>query len=526
MSTGSRNMASLHTATEAQTMYSHLPNLPVELTELIMRDLALDALRSLRLVCHALRDSVSGTKQFTDSFKHQRRRLIECDVRMLLGLAKHETLSQYVTALTLVIPVYNGGTLRRMIETRKRVTHVDMVNHQPVDVTVDCDEAALEQARDDLLWMTSQNVAHGADTHTELLAKTLCGLPKLRSLTIEAAVLSSPGLDSIDHPGDRHTPAWQARWLYVARGCSTVLSAVVEAKPRLQTLHVLPNVSSRALTLPQLASVVDLLEERNFLITTANSLKTLSFRVASDIRHKLQYEDHPPNEYNPSIPLSPEDDGYYISLSSCAWTRPNSATPDHDQSMLTATGRLIAMIPGLETLDLHFSDPAHRSGTAAGSCEIFDAIAARVRLPVLGSFSLRGFYCTASSLFSFLQNHPTLTYLGLHNIRLTQGNWQPIFDHIRTMPYLQDVLLDSIWADTLVHLGMQGDSQEVWAVKKDWFPRRGGGRGVPRLLHTRRFTRAQLQQGLNFITYTRNGPLDSPQSRRWHMDLGVEYRSR
>jgi len=495
-------------------MHSHLPNLPVELTELITRDLNLSALRSLRFVCRALCNSVTGSKRFTDSLQHQRRRLIECDLQMLLALAKHETLSQYVTALTLIIPVYNGGTLRKMIETRKQVTDVEMINHRPVQRSVDCDEEMLEQARIDLQWMTSQNVAHGADIHTEILTKILRGIPTLRSLKIEAAMLSSPSLSSENDPGNEHTSAWEARWLFVAHGCGTVLAAVAQAEPDLRELNILPSTKSRSLTLPAMRWLVPLLEERDFRIVSARRIKTLSLCVASDLRRELR---------EPLIPPPPKDDGYYTSLQSCRWAQSESSGTRYELEMMRATARFIVKMPGLEALDLYFGDPASGS-TLRNHFQVFAHIAADVVLPSLQRFVLRGFTVTSHTLLKFLRNHPMLTHIEFHNIRLSDGNWQPIFDHICTMPHLQHLLLDSIWSGKLEHLGMIGDGEENWVVKHHWFPHRGGG--VTRFLHTRHFTRAQLQQGLHFIPCTQGRSLGSPQARTWSDSTRKEYRAR
>jgi len=103
------------------------------------------------------------------------------------------------------------------------------------------------------------------------------------------------------------------------------------------------------------------------------------------------------------------------------------------------------------------------------------------------------------------------------------GNWQPIFDHISKMPRMQYLLLDSIWSSKLEHLGMVRDGQEKWAEAHDWFPRVGGG--VTSHLHTRHFTRAQLQQSLHFIPYTRGRSLGSPQARTWSANTRNEYRA-
>jgi len=193
--------------------------------------------------------------------------------------------------------------------------------------------------------------------------------------------------------------------------------------------------------------------------------------------------------------------------------------------MMGSTAKILAMMPGLEVLDLCHGNPLYDECHAFDSCEVLEAIAGGVKLPALQRFVLHGFHCAMSALSAFLQNHPGLTHLELHEIHLTdEDNWQPFFDHIRStkMPHLQDVLLDSLWADKLEHLGMQGDGPEVWTEKRDWFPCLGGGR----LLHTRRFTRAQLQQGLHFVPHTPGPPLDSPQRRTWHMHKDKEYHPR
>ena len=504
-------------------MCTYLSSLPVELTELITHELDVDALRNIRLVCRALCENVTRSKRFTDLLRHQRRRLIQYDLGMLLTLAKHETFSQHVTALTLVIPVYNGGTLRKMIETRKCTTSVETRDDERIETTEDCDEETLEKARDTLKWMTSQNVAHGR--HASLLGKVFGQLQNLRSLTIEAAVLSYMPLESENHPGNDHTEAWQARWLYVANGCQSVFWALGEAQPgNLQHLDILPTINSRSLTLPAMASLRGMLNFNNFGDDFHfNNIKTLSLRVASDLTTEMR------RKQPLGVPEPPEDDGFHAALRYCSWTQGKHhwgpADAADERQMMTSTASFIALMPGLEALDLYFGDPSSsRTPQNKASSQVFHYISELVYLPLLHKFVLRGFHCTAFTLMDFLDFHPKLTHMELHNIRLTEGDWQPVFDHMSQMAHLEEVLLDSIWADKLVHLGMSGDGADVWAEKSQWFPR--SGPGVTRLLHTRRFNRAQLLQGLHFVPYTQGRPLDSPQSRTWRMNMQKEYRSR
>lgn len=182
-----------------------------------------------------------------------------------------------VTEITIIVPVYDGEKLRRFLEPKPTYLSSDQWSkHRRTTFEEDFDRLSgteTEKLRQEIEWMSSQNSMLGNQAHVDLLTEIMCSLSNLKSVIVDVDEIESQSWDYSslaarrDKDAKRHPLAGgrngrqftngveQAKFVYAARGCQTVLSALKAWKTKLEKLQILP-MCGNSLALPALADAL------------------------------------------------------------------------------------------------------------------------------------------------------------------------------------------------------------------------------------------------------------------------------
>lgn len=226
-----------------------------------------------------------------------------------------------------------------------------------------------------------------------------------------------------------------------------------------------------------------------------------------------------------------------------------SSNEERDPVAALANGKqgivsLLRSAPALRELHLTFRH-ASRGEKPGDYDHIIESIAHETRFPLLERCSLLGFPAKEESILLFLQKHPHLRSLTLHECTLTTGSWTPIFSYFeQSMPRLESLNFSTLVGKHMRNpqckivqgrqrlsareQGKDEDDQEVHGIvnlSPIWdtnaplpWTRVFNPAGI--LVHTRSFNCEELKKGLVFRPYVKRGQFHcSPEMMDW-----VRYR--
>lgn len=184
--------------------------------------------------------------------------------------------------------------------------------------------------------------------------------------------------------------------------------------------------------------------------------------------------------------------------------------------------RMLSRMTNLDAFDLHMTNTLR--GQAHGYEKIFTAIANNVKLPLTQVF-LRGLPASQESLLKFIDNHPNISDLTIHEMNLTSGDWTYVIQHLCQMPALSLLSLSNLWSEQGVYnLLFKSDGNETISR----YSKMGWTYPCMRVthVHTRKFDREEiecLKGRIDFDNRDTGRPLGSPQLMRWANNRRFNY---
>lgn len=492
---------------------SRLEQLPVEVLEHTIEYLDATSVGALRLTCRGIaRDSMGP--RFVSFFHGQTTDLSRESLAVLQNIATHPTLGGAVRKLTIEATVYDSSLERRKIDMGDIVmgeslhsdgsrTPIKMRNLTPEQVaTCEADVAwvhAREQAQDAFM---------ASDAVIEALATVLAALGTLDVLELDAClVVSRAGKRAV------RRRAWpKPVWDLASRTFAVTALALARSGVAVETLNVFRNTRTCSVRASDISDLLPAMEGpgSTFAASTGSRMKSLALSLSTPCRATPNYLDHA-NGGNSALPPAAKCHG---------------------------VAELLALMPGLETLDLHlYSTAGPFRGYVMAHDRLFAKVADTVCLPALRILWLRGLPVTEASLLAFLENHPGIEELYLQSVRLTTGSWTPVLERIGAMPALEKLHLSSLYVSpgeglpwgTLLNLCPGPPCALHYGEEERDFgalPKIAGKRldktltwdgDGPRLVHTRDLSREDIRGGEGLLSFrpATGQPQSSRQRMRW-----------
>ena len=477
-----------------------LPTLSTKLVEMILENLDLPSIKSIRRTCKSLERKSQGLwmKRY---IRHQKTDLSQESLNSLNELASNSKLRPAVQVLTIVATVYDMSEVEQMLKTKRKTirgqTGAFSVVEQPL-----CTEGELEAAHDDLKWLQNKQREFSAQSSEAVLNSLATVLKSFR-------VLEVIELDAVVVLGKSKTGStttsreWHPIWMSAARTYDIALLAIARSKVQTEFLTVYRTTPRCSVTSWDVTAHLDKLEAdgfaesgqhiKNFALSFSTRVP-VNFPVIEDARNRLVGAAR----------------AYHDVFGSTAGLYQDGDAESEAEENFIGIPRLLRNMPNLEALDLHMRNA---SKSSAGKYEqIFIAIARDVQFVHLQQVILRGIMATEDSLLQFLGNHPLLNDATFGEVRLTSGGWEPVFQQLSRMPNLKRLYLSSLWGPSaLINLdpidGLQDskNSHELWS-----FPCRGG-----MLVHTHEFGRDELDKGLKFKPPPNGRQMGSAKFAHW-----------
>lgn len=479
---------------------SRLGQLPVEVLEYTLEYLDLNSIGSLRRTCRGIaRDSMGP--RFLSFFQEQTTDLSRESLVVLHDVATHPTLGGAVRKLIIEAPVYNTCANQPSLGTG-RWSDSALVEPAP------CEAFAA--------WLHAKQQAHDAftasDAVIESLASVLTALGTLDALELDACLVDGP---------TRKRALWRpprpdAYWDLASRTFAVTVLALARSGVAVEALRVFRDTNRCSVRASDISDILPAIQGpgSTFAASTGSRMKSLALSLSTPCRPTSNYLDH--------------DNGG------------NSALPP--AATCHGVAELLALMPGLETLDLHlYSTAGPFRGYVMAHDRLFARIADTVRLPALRVLWLRGLPVTETGLLTFLGSHSGIEELYLQSVRLTTGSWTPILELIGTMPALEKLHLSSLyvspreglsWGSLLnlcpgppcaLHYGneerdfgalpvLRGEKlAKTFSWDGDGAPLAGG------LVHTRDMTREDIRGGEGLLAFkpATGRPNSSAKRMRW-----------
>ncbi|RAK76516.1 leucine-rich repeat domain-containing protein [Aspergillus fijiensis CBS 313.89] len=492
-----------------------LHELPPEIFQQVLTDLDLASIKALRLTTRTLAEKCLGPRdqliQPVLDFSPQ-------NLRALYALACDPVLSPKVHSLTFLATSLESRELEKSIEAGyyEEVTFNGPIwSREEVDYTPE----ELGKAQAELRWLKEQQEARAAESPSEmvdLLQRALQGFGALQSIRLDGGIVCGRGRAKREPPGYKQ---WRPFWERASRVLAWVLTAMVQSGVSVRDFDVYYNTDRCCIPVDEIAALAAGFGQSQLEVFGKN-LHSLQLSLAGALKDAQVEKAEEGKEKEEEKDESPEFQSLFQSA------------------------------PALQELVLRFRRTG-RLETRNRYDYIINSIAKEVHFPMLEKCELAGLPLKKESLLLFLQRHPNLRSLSLHECHLTSGSWTPIFTHLQSMPRLETLSLSNLFGKHMQNRKYEqrrrhpsspslsstsktenepddeleeGDGMVVllpiWNVpSKDrwagWFTEYPHSNG--RAVHTRDFTREELAKGLVFRPLTK-GPgcaIGSAQAMNW-----------
>ncbi|KAI1842355.1 hypothetical protein JX266_011396 [Neoarthrinium moseri] len=412
--------------------------LPLELASIIAVDLDIVSLGSLRQASKLTNSLFSPV--FLQYFRSQRVDLTRSGLKRLCGLASSPALRSAVSSLTLVCLYYHNDPWY----DQKHLAALQNPSFQ------DPRAAASEYARlcrRNREWIAEQrdeqNLFMGEDMLC-MLADCLRHLKNVRHVSLEASVVH--GADLIKVPEEVASLRWRELWTGAIQGYRILLMAIARSGAFLDSLHIYQLTKKCSIPTHEIVEPLSLFSaaERGNFASFAAHLKDFSISLATTtlpVRPRLGTH----ASWEEMIDLDPYG-AFDISHGSNL-----HASDGHVDALADMEGvaRLLQAMPNLESLHIHLCTTVngilvrgyyqHFLSTIFLGGWVFRR---------LSQLTLRGLQASQQDLYDILARHiPQLRILGLENITLNSGSWNPVFDLLRCEARsLEKLRLSALWS--------------------------------------------------------------------------------
>ncbi|EHA25768.1 hypothetical protein ASPNIDRAFT_43818 [Aspergillus niger ATCC 1015] len=497
--------------------YDGFSFLPTELFEALLSYLDVDSIKTLRLTSGKIAKRCLGP-QFLACIQQPVLDVSSENFRSLLALSRNPELSKKISSLTLLATIMDIPGLEKNV---KDGYYIIERSHGPIfeRVGVDYSPEELCNAKKDLIWLKEQQEARERDSSSVLIGLLRFAIEQFGEL--DAINLDSAVIRGREERRSLKHKEWIPLWTRAADVFSWVTTALAQSKASVKRLDIYQ--SNRECGI-QSGNIRDesLLYDRTELEISCKGLESLEMSISGDIQDALDYNKKLEEE-------DEEDEDEDASREGDGQTSPRKKACTSTEHDLDETPKLpsffLISAPALRKLELSF-----RRTAAPPDSEfmhkhnwIIDSIARETNFPLIESCTFAGFPARGESILLFLERHPSLQSLKIHECHLSSGSWTPIFAHLETsMPELQNLNLSNLYGKHMQNLkyvqgrGRNTNDNSEENAEDDW--QEGDGMVVLRpiwdtnplprwtrysssngsVVHTRSFTREELKKGLVF----------------------------
>ncbi|GLB23210.1 hypothetical protein AtubIFM61612_003799 [Aspergillus tubingensis] len=484
-------------------------SLPTEIFATLLSYLDLDSIKALRLTSGSLARRCIGPR-FLESIQQPVLDVSLENLRSLLALSRNHDLSKKITSLTFLATIMDISGLERDIKNGwYSVDDFKAPTLEETDFNFSPEE--LSKAKDDLKWLKKQKEGRETESSSDvtgLLQLALENLGDLDSIHLNSAVIRGPKQRRSLKYGE-----WIPLWTRASKVFSWVTTALAKSQASVKTFDAYQ--SNRECGLE--ASNIDrheLTHDPAELVWSCKALESLEMSIsgevqdALDFKRKLEEEDE-----------EDEDDDRIYEEDDQANARKESCTSQENQIELSRKPSFfLRSAPGLRKLELSFRRTAELDLKFKEKYDwIIDSIAREAEFPKLEACTFTGFPAKGESILLFLEKHPGLRSLRIHECHLSSGSWTPIFAYLeQSMPELQHLSFSNLFGRHMQNFKyaqaqelnedfgrdkreddwQEGDGLVIWG-HTDPSPRwtrytSTTGSGV----HTISFTREEIKKGL------------------------------
>ncbi|KAL8730397.1 MAG: hypothetical protein Q9181_004673 [Wetmoreana brouardii] len=280
--------------------------------------------------------------------------------------------------------------------------------------------------------MEQQQRMTRVESDVQLLAAALRIFGKLAVLAVEAAV--TPHLSS--HIPSSSAREWHPIWIRAAQVYRVTMLAIARSSVAVGFLQIYRASWRCSVPAWDVNELIPALEDADFA-TAAKHIKRISLSVSTKVETDAQ------NVANARANLSGVDRAYYEASMGTQAVRLSEEDPDVvAEGNFPGIARLLKSMPNLESLDLHLYNRLNVS--AVSYAKVFACVAEDLVLPSLRHCTLRGIWCSETSLLGFLVANNGIVTLEMRQIHFESGSWPSFFTHICSMPDLQELLLQNL----------------------------------------------------------------------------------
>ncbi|KAE8151528.1 hypothetical protein BDV25DRAFT_128696 [Aspergillus avenaceus] len=513
----------------------HWTELPIEIFESILGYLDLNSVKALRLADCKFAQRCLGPR-YLSCIQQPTLDVSLHTLHSLCALSRNPILSQRVHSLTFMATSLDSYELEKNVNKGWYIVRKSHGSGPMFTATsVEYSPEELVQAKCDLDWLREQQNMRAQESPTEMieiLHTALNGFSRLESINLDGALLMGRAR--------RECPAngrWHPLWMRASHIFSFILTALVRSGLSLSRFNVYrqtPRCCIPSGHITTYASAFNLEQLRKL----AKDLQSLQLSLSAEVKsiRDLQAEEGALSE--------DEDSDFGSSEGHLSHKDPRALLVDKTPGITS----LLQFSSNLRKLVLSFRNALH-GGILDSYDRIIESIAQETRFPRLEVCALSGFVAKGESILLFLQKHPDLRSLTLHQCTLTSGSWTPIFSYIhQSMSRLKTLSLSNLYGkhmqnhkytlgggfqDSNDREGEEDDEREgdgmvnlvpIWDNNPPPFWNRfitAGGTCV----HTRDFTGEEIQEGLVFrpLRQARGRAKGSIEVTRWRKSTQAMY---
>ncbi|KAI2813148.1 hypothetical protein CBS115989_9725 [Aspergillus niger] len=418
-----------------------------ELFEALLSYLDVDSIKTLRLTSGKIAKRCLGP-QFLACIQQPVLDVSSENFRSLLALSRNPELSKKISSLTLLATIMDIPGLEKNV---KDGYYIIERSHGPIfeRVGVDYSPEELCNAKKDLIWLKEQQEARERDSSSVLIGLLRFAIEQFGEL--DAINLDSAVIRGREERRSLKHKEWIPLWTRAADVFSWVTTALAQSKASVKRLDIYQ--SNRECGI-QSGNIRDesLLYDRTELEISCKGLESLEMSISGDIQDALDYNKKLEEE-------DEEDEDEDASREGDGQTSPRKKACTSTEHDLDETPKLpsffLISAPALRKLELSF-----RRTAAPPDSEfmhkhnwIIDSIARETNFPLIESCTFAGFPARGESILLFLERHPSLQSLKIHECHLSSGSWTPIFAHLETsMPELQNLNLSNLYGKHMQNL--------------------------------------------------------------------------
>lgn len=500
--------------------------LPAEVFEIILTYLDLDTVKALRLTDRKLAEKCIGPR-FLGFIQQPTFDVSPQNLRSLHALACNPALSKMIYSLTLLATSLEFSELEKNVESGKynvRESNGPFVS--ATDVAYSPEE--LLNAKSELNWLKEQQELRANESSgemIELLQLALKGFGELDFIHLDGAVIMGRTQRGSTGHGE-----WHPLWIRASHVFSLVVTAIVQSGASVKKLDVYRSTPRCCIPSSHITTYTSGLNQKQLGILS-KCLESLKLSMSAQIQNELEIVESDEDELGEYEEASRGTFGYSKGHLSC--DDPRAVLDDRTPGITS----LLKSASALGELDLSFRQTLV-GGNLGSYDRIIESIADETQFPRLEKCALSGFLAKGKSILLFLQKHPDLRSLTLHECALTTGSWTPIFSHIsQSMARLENLSLSNLFGKHMPYpkyaprhpnsdderQDEEEDGEEVdgmvslhpiWDTDK---PSRWTSFQADDMyrVHTRSFNHEELKKGLVFRPKPRGRPKGSPHLTQW-----------